>query len=653
MMKLLSLLLSVPLGAALSTNPTTRSATTTASSTTSSAAPPKKVKCEIGPTRLYPQGKELSPEIRSAVANNEHPIEDQDVLGQGVVLTEDWRSAYYTYESPPDNPFLIDGIDGHTKYVIDEMEGTLPDDLEGTLYRNGPGKFGVNGQRVSHVLDADGLVVQITIPPPSSISKREVVFQSRFVQTQAFCHEREANRFLYRGTFGTGPLGAQPGRGVNEDPHEPGLLEKLARRAFRFGLKNPANTHVVAFGGKLLALYEGGHPYQLDPHTLETVGLDNLQNTLPPSHKLPVSLKNVPSGWLPDLLGGAAHTAHPTRCSKTGHLVGWHWTQLANDQSLDVTITEWSPDGFAKVGEATYNIPGCELAPHDMAVTDHYVFFVVNALTMDQAGFVTGLKGPAASLDMDGRANVKGFALPRPTQDNNKMERFEVDIPASFSIHFSHAYEDEKTGNLVTVFSGWPPSDSKDFLGAWGGFVPVFSGVPQTYLWRLEVDPHSRTTVDLSVAPGSQNVCAEHCVVHPHFKTKRASYVYAVASNLVGDSSAPCGYSRHAVETGRTTPLKEGQRNQDIDCYFFGTRFFAGEPLVVPKTGANPNKELDAYLLGMVYDSVQRRSFVAIFDLAKPLRDGPTTKLWLKSAVPHDLHGCFDPASDTRTSYFC
>jgi all-trans-8'-apo-beta-carotenal 15,15'-oxygenase len=605
---------------------------------------------QIGSTFSYQKGRPMPPKIQEALETNTHPDESQDELGNGIFVTSDWRQAWWTYQSPPEDPTLIDDFDGFACYDIDEIDGTLPDDLHGTLYRNGPGKFGVNGQRVAHVLDADGLVLQVTIPPPSATEPRTVRFQSRFIETKAFQQERSANQFLVRGTFGTGPMGASAGAGVNQDPVEPSLVTKVMKRAFQLDIKNTANTQVVAFGGKLLTLFEAGLPYRLDPITLQTLEEYDMGGTLPRG-KMAVSLKDADT--LPDFMGGAAHTAHPNICPRTGHLVGWSWTQLANDGSLKVTITEWSPVDFSPVASATYIIPNCELAPHDMAMTENYIVLKVNALEMNRLDFLSGLKGPAASLKMDGRANVKGWILPRPTSTVECKEPIVVDIPPCFSIHFSHAYECPITGNIVSIFSGWPASDSKDFLGAWGGFAPIFNQIPQTFIWRLELDPRTQSTVDLSIAPGCRNVCAEHPVVHPNFVTKRVLNSYAVASNLVGDSTAPCGYVRLRVEDGSITPLAVGDRNQDVDSYWFGSRYFAGEPLVVPKTGGDLNDEDDAYLLGMVQDSVRNRSFVAIFDLKRPLTAGPVCRLWLKSAVPHGLHGCFDPGSDATTSYFC
>lgn len=609
---------------------------------------------EIGPTFYNPTPGPLPQKLMEALETNTHPMEEQSDLGNGVFITRDWRRAWYTYQSPDDIPNLIDS-NGRADYIIDEIEGHVPDDLIGVLYRNGPGKFGVGGDRVQHVLDADGLVVKVTFPPPQSdgIPERQFRFQSAFVGTKAMQEEEEEQEFLYRGTFGTGPRGyaQSPKKGLNEDPWEVPLLSKMVGNAFQTNIKNSANTQIISFGGKLLALFEAGLPHRLDPQTLETLGEDTMGGFLP-SGKLPVTMGAIPQDFVPDFIGGAAHTAHPNICPDSGNLVGWHWSQLFDSKALQVTFTEWSAKDFSSIASKTFQIPNCELAPHDMALTENCIMHKVNALKMNQWNFLSGLKGPAASLEMDGRSNVFVHVFPRPTA-KVQFDPYAVEIPPCFSIHFSHAYEDEETGNVVCMFSGWPPSDAKDFLGAWGGFAPLFSIIPPTLIWKLEIDPVEKKCVDLRVAPGAANVCAEHPLVHPKFNTKRAKYIYAVASNVIGDSTAPCGYCKISVVDGDESHLFQGQRNDNVDAWWFGTRYFAGEPLIVPKFGGDPNKEEEAYLLGMVQDSVKDRSAIAIFDLERDLREGPVAMMWLKSSVPHGLHGCFAPDDNGSSSVFC
>ncbi len=581
----------------------------------------------------------LTPKLVDAIENDMHPTEDQSELGRGLFITKDWREAWYTYESPPDDPDLINPTNGFAEYTIDEnmIDGKIPDDLVGCLYRNGPGKFGVGGDRVQHVLDADGLIIKVHFPPKDKNGERQFKFMSRFVETDAMKEEERANKFLYRSTFGTGPRGfTEPPRdGLNNDPWETPLFSRVIGNAFKTDIKNSANTQVISFGGKLLALFEAGLPHQLDPRTLETIGVDTFEGLMKSGS--PVKLgKNVPEDKMPDFLGGSAHTAHPNVCSDTGNLVGWHWSQLVNDGSLEVTITEWSEVDFSQVASSTFELKNCELAPHDMALTKNAVMLKVNSLKMNTLNFMSGIKGPAASLEMDGRSNVFVHVFPRPTA-KNQFEPYFVEVPPCFSIHFSHGYEDEETGNLVAMFSGWPPSDEKEFLGAWGGFAPFFPQIPTTRIWKLEIDPVKKECVYLGTAPGAMNACAEHCLVHPNFNTKKAKYVYAVSSNLVGDSSPPCGYSKFCVEDGFIRELPEGVKNDEIDSWFFGTRYFAGEPLIVPKEGADLENEKAAYLLGMVQDSVRKKAGVAVFDLEKDLKEGPVATLWLKSHVPHGM----------------
>jgi all-trans-8'-apo-beta-carotenal 15,15'-oxygenase len=43
-------------------------------------------------------------------------------------------------------------------YWIDEIEGEIPPDLEGTFFRNGPGLLDINGERIHHPFDGDGMV---------------------------------------------------------------------------------------------------------------------------------------------------------------------------------------------------------------------------------------------------------------------------------------------------------------------------------------------------------------------------------------------------------------------------------------------------------------------------------------------------------------
>ncbi|MBD0308106.1 MAG: carotenoid oxygenase family protein, partial [Microcoleus sp. T1-bin1] len=73
----------------------------------------------------------------------------------------DWQRGY---ESQP-NEF---------DYWIDNIEGKIPAGLQGTFFRNGPGLLDVNGQRLHHPFDGDGMICAI------AISEGRAHFRNRF-----------------------------------------------------------------------------------------------------------------------------------------------------------------------------------------------------------------------------------------------------------------------------------------------------------------------------------------------------------------------------------------------------------------------------------------------------------------------------------------
>ena len=70
--------------------------------------------------------------------------------------------------------------------------------------------------------------------------------------------EVSQQKILFRGSFGT---------------QRPGGAKK---NAFDIFVKNAANTSIVHWGGRLLALFEAAQPVAMDPYTLETLGVDLL-----------------------------------------------------------------------------------------------------------------------------------------------------------------------------------------------------------------------------------------------------------------------------------------------------------------------------------------------------------------------------------------
>jgi all-trans-8'-apo-beta-carotenal 15,15'-oxygenase len=163
------------------------------------------------------------------------------VADRHTTTSATWRLGFQSLQE--ENPDPVDL----------EVEGSVPVDLAGTLYRIGPARHEVHGDRNGSWFDGDGMVHALRF------AAGRVSYRNRFVRTRKMADEDAAGQRRYGGLGSPSPVGG---------------LRRL--RQFTSGTGNPANTNIVAHGGTLLALCEAGRPYRLDPVTLETLGVDDL-----------------------------------------------------------------------------------------------------------------------------------------------------------------------------------------------------------------------------------------------------------------------------------------------------------------------------------------------------------------------------------------
>lgn len=133
------------------------------------------------------------------------------------------------------------------------VAGSVPADFPaGTYYLAGPGLFTDDHGSTVHPLDGHGYLRSFSFAGDGGT----VRYSARFVETQAQLEEREEGtgrwRFTHRGPF------------------------SVLRGGKRVGnvkvMKNVANTSVLRWGGRLMCMWNGGDPYEIDPRSLDTVG---------------------------------------------------------------------------------------------------------------------------------------------------------------------------------------------------------------------------------------------------------------------------------------------------------------------------------------------------------------------------------------------
>jgi all-trans-8'-apo-beta-carotenal 15,15'-oxygenase len=153
------------------------------------------------------------------------------------------RGLYPGWEEATTLGFLgqLRNAAGEKRYGA-RVEGRLPRELRGSLYRNGPGLYDRAGIRKRAVVDGDGMIRHYRF------EESHVTFQNRFVRTPKFVEESSAESFLYDTWTTELPTTPEPANGHN------------------------AGVTPVIHDGKLYAFDETVEPFLLDRETLETIG---------------------------------------------------------------------------------------------------------------------------------------------------------------------------------------------------------------------------------------------------------------------------------------------------------------------------------------------------------------------------------------------
>jgi carotenoid cleavage dioxygenase len=195
-----------------------------------------------------------------------------------------------------------------------EVEGDLPEDLEGAYLRNGPNPV-FEPRNPYHWFDGDGMIHGVYL------RGGRASYRSRLVRTAGLADELRAGRAIWPGVMG---------------PYDFDLP--------RHYLKDTANTDLVWHAGELLALwYLCGAPIRLDPLTLESRAAATF---------------------------GARHAvricAHPKRDERSGELVTFSLADEPPYMRYGVVSREGE-----RVHDVPIDLPGAR-APHDITLTERY-----------------------------------------------------------------------------------------------------------------------------------------------------------------------------------------------------------------------------------------------------------------------------------------
>lgn len=168
----------------------------------------------------------------------------------------------------PDNNYSLGFTSQENEVRIDELEieGKIPNWLEGTLLRTGPAKFEIANEKIKHWFDGFAMLHNF------SFEKGRVSYTNKFLQGS-----------FYRESVGKGKISAM---GFATDP-----CRSIFRRFNSIFFPKPydnGNVNITRIADRFLALTETPLPVEFEPKTLKTLGVfdfkDGIKGQLTTAH---------------------------------------------------------------------------------------------------------------------------------------------------------------------------------------------------------------------------------------------------------------------------------------------------------------------------------------------------------------------------------
>ncbi|KAI5011489.1 hypothetical protein ZWY2020_013626 [Hordeum vulgare] len=326
--------------------------------------------------------------------------------------------------------------------------GAIPPDFPaGTYYLAGPGMFSDDHGSTVHPLDGHGYLRSFRFHPGDGVH-----YAARYVETAAKTEEKGDGaswRFTHRGPFS-----------VLQGGHRVGNVKVM---------KNVANTSVLWWGGRLLCLWEGGMPYELDPKTLETVGLRPARARRPRRRRGPSCTAPPGPPAAPLAGGGRARRGHPLAAPSPQ----WRVQHAAQSCWRTTRSTQAQPAAHGGLQRRGHAPPACQLhllrvrrrlragaeeefvlpahlMIHDWGFTDSHYVVLGNRIRLDIPGSVLAMTGThpmIAALSLDPSSlTIPVYLLPRSTEAlaSGRDWTVPVDAPAQmWSLHVGNTFEED------------------------------------------------------------------------------------------------------------------------------------------------------------------------------------------------------------------
>lgn len=469
--------------------------------------------------------------------------------------------------------FAPSGVEADVPY-LPVTAGQVPPELNGSFYRVAPDPHFPPIAADDIWFNGDGMITRFMFKDGN------VGLKQRWVRTDKFLLEQEAGHALF-GAY-RNPL--------TDDPSVKGEI------------RGTANTNVMVYAGKLLALKEDSPPVAMDPETLET--LDTHYD-------------------FGGKMTSQTFTAHPKIDPKTGNMLAFSYAAKGL-LTRDVVFYTINPAGEI-IKEVGFEIPYyCMM--HDFGITEDYVVFHVIPITSDWERLENNLP----HFGFDKKRPIHLGVLPRDGQAED-IRWFSA--ANCFASHVMNAHNEG-----TQVFFDTPMA-----VGNMFPFFPDYEGA--------DFEPHNaasrmtRWTVDM--LSNSDEIKMERLTdlvgefprIDDRFAGLKNRYGWLLCQDMEKPVDLPGGRSASGMmmNTLARLDLETGEN----ETYWVGSVSSLQEPAFIPRPGSS--EEGDGYLVAIENRLAEMGSRLLLFD-ALNVAKGPIATIGLPFRIRMGLHGNWSTA---------
>jgi all-trans-8'-apo-beta-carotenal 15,15'-oxygenase len=440
------------------------------------------------------------------------------------------------------------------------LSGRWPSDLRGVLFRNGPARHERGGLRYGHRWDGDGMLQRF------AMSDAGVTHIGQYVHTAKYATDSSQGKLTTSG-FGT----RIPGSEVLEGPIDDA---------------NSANISVIQWAGDLLALWEPGSAYAVDPKTLATRGAKT---------------------WS-EALKGKPFSAHP-RIETDGTL----WNFGVDPVSSELVIYRIRSDGRLV---ASHVLQIDHLPPtHDFAVTERHLVFLLPSLTVNKER-LSGGASFAEACQWSPEYGMKVLILDKADWSQQWLE-----LPPGCLFHIANAWEGSDGGVVVDYMRS---DDPISLVAGWSVMAGEYRHRKGAHLTSASLNPRTGSATQTTIGEFDSEfpVVAPAEVGKPH------------QSILYLERSA----DRRVDVPGFDVVALRDVRADATQRFAYGEGWLVEEHLFA----APPGELSPRWIVGTALDTRADQTVLSVFEVDN-VADGPIAQARLRYSLPLGLHGSYTP----------